>query len=180
LGKHIGPIFRVRPETSVTANLRCLTSKESEDIRYSFFVLDFILTKCRPKFVEIFLTTYKVDQAWCRVRHGVLLPWPLSVRTTRTKISTHLTCRSRFYACVCKTQKINTCIVITQLSLLTNIILVRVSGDWLWFILYCDHNGQLYWVHRFRVIGRYLASCHALEDLVAVWQRSQVWNFKRK
>jgi hypothetical protein len=49
---------------SVTANLRCVASQENKDIiRSSFFVLDFMLPACRPKFPEISFTKYTVDQA---------------------------------------------------------------------------------------------------------------------
>jgi len=112
LGQHNGPTFIARPEASVTANLDCVASQEGEDIfRSSFFVMDFMLATCRPKFPSQHTRLIR-PEAECGI--SVLLPRPLRVRTPKTKTSTHLMCRSRFYACVCRTQTRSISIVITH------------------------------------------------------------------
>jgi len=175
LGQHNGPTFIALPEASVTANLGSVASQEGEDIiRSSFFVMDFMLPTCRPKFPEISCKTYKVDQAWSRVRHWRLIASTFACKNPQNEnlhsfnVPVEILC-----LCLQNTNKKQFYCYNTQISLPTNLILVRVSGDWLWFILFCDHNWQLHWVYT-------VGSRHVLEALVAVQQRSQVWDFNRK
>ena len=93
---------------------------------------------------------YKVDQAWFKGRHWLLIASTFVCKNAQ-KENLHSFNGPVEILCLCmqNTNKKHLYCYNKQLSLPTDLILVSVSGDWLWFVLCCDHNGQLHQVYRF-------------------------------